>query len=196
MTQKTEPLLYTQTARHRILVAISWDERSDKAKALQRLTKSHTQHDLDLSCFVFDEDGEYIDFVGAMAQDAVDQTGAIYHSGDDATGEGLGDDESISVELAGLPETTKTIFFVTEIRSGHSFGEVADPRMRLADGMTDNDLSVLSMAAPENAAKQACVMAAIQRDKSSSTGWSLRLVNEYPDLKDVSDWGSYLRRYL
>lgn len=193
---KQIPLLYTQQARHRILVAISWDERSDKAKALQRLTGAHTQHDLDLSCFVYDQDGHYIDYVGSMAQDAVDQTGAIYHSGDDATGEGLGDDESISVELAGLPETTKTIFFVTEIRSAHTFGEVADPRMRLADGMSDEDLATLSMAAPENAGKAACVMAVIQRDHTSSTGWTLGIINEYPDLANVSDWGSYLTRYL
>ncbi|MFA5592251.1 MAG: TerD family protein [Micavibrio sp.] len=190
------PLLFTQSSRDRVLIAISWDERQDKASALQRLTGSHTQHDLDLSCFVYDSNGAYIDFVGAMAQDAVDETGAIYHSGDDATGEGLGDDESISCELAGLPRSTTDILFVCEIRSGHLFGDIADPRMRIADGMTDTNLLEIFMNGADGADKPACILARITRDNRSPTGWSYHAINDYPPIDDVSDWGGYLTRYL
>lgn len=193
----TQPLLFTPKARHRILVAISWDDRiGQQEKFLEKVRGGAEQHDLDISCFVFDETGAYIDFVGPMAQDSMDQSGAIYHSGDDATGEGDGDDEFVSCELAGLPADVHSLVFVTEIRSGHKFGEVAAPFMRIADGMTDRNLHELDMSGTAGEDREACVMARIFRDSASSTGWSLHIINEFPDLSDVPDWGTYLTRYL
>lgn len=192
----TTPLLHTPQGRQRILVAISWDERATKTTVMDRLRGTNQQHDLDVSCFVYDRSGNYIDFVGAMAQDSMDSTGAIYHSGDDATGEGLGDDESISCELSGLPDSTAHIVFVTEIRSNHVFHEIDDPYVRIADGMTDKNLFELHMATDRGQDTSACIMARIFRDRASPTGWSLHVIDEYPPLSDVSDWGSYLTRYL
>lgn len=189
------PLVYTKSTRDRILVAISWDVRAKKTTVVDVVLGTNQQHDLDLSCFVYDENGEYIDFVGSMAQDSMDQTGAIYHSGDDATGEGDGDDESISCELAGL-DHADSLIFVTEIRSNHTFSEVNDPYLRIADGMTNKNLFELHMAKDKGADKTACVMARIYRDSVSPTGWNLQIIDEYPALNDVSDWGSYLTRYL
>ncbi len=190
------PLDVTMKARMRIVVAISWDERVKKTTFIDKITGKDQQHDLDISCFVYDDAGEYIDFVGPMAQDSMDQTGCIYHSGDDATGQGSGDDEFISLELAGLPGDTDQIVFVTEIRSDHMFADVDAPSMRIADGMTDKNLAEFEMAKTEGKDRTACVMARIFRHKSSPTGWGVEIIDQYPDLADVSDWGSYLKRYL
>lgn len=191
------PLLFTTKARHRIVVAISWDDRiAGKEKFLEKVRGGAEQHDLDISCFVYNAAGEYIDFVGPMAQDSMDQSGAIYHSGDDATGEGDGDDEFISCELAGVPNDVHSLVFVTEIRSGHTFADVDAPSMRIADGMTNNNLFELDMSAAEGKDKEACIMARIFRDSGSPTGWKLHTIGDYPDLADVPDWGSYLTRYL
>ena len=192
-----ENLMFTVKARHRIVVAISWDDRvGQKERLLEKIRGGADQHDLDISCFVFDHDRNYIDFIGPMAQDSMDQSGAIYHSGDDATGEGGGDDEFISCELAGVPADVESLIFVTEIRSGHVFEQVDTPSMRIADGMTNNNLCELVMA--QNAGKNAaaCIMARIFRDSASPTGWKLHVIDEYPNLDDVTDWGSYLSRYL
>jgi len=193
---QTSPLLYTVKARERVLVAISWDARASKTTLMDRVRGTDQQYDLDLSCFVFDNTGAYIDFVGSMAQDGMDQTGCIYHSGDDATGEGGGDDESISIELAGLPETTRDIIFVAEIRSDHVFAQIGLPFARIADGMTNKNLFELNMDAPEGQERQACIIARITRDSGSPTGWSLHHIGEYPDLAGISDWAEYLRRYI
>jgi stress response protein SCP2 len=191
------PLLFTTKARHRIIVAISWDDRiAGKERILEKVRGGADQHDLDISCFVFNNRGEYIDFVGPMAQDSMDQSGAIYHSGDDATGEGGGDDEFISCELAGVPADVHSLVFVTEIRSGHTFAAVDAPSMRLADGMTNKNLYELEMTAAEGKDKEACVMARIFRDSGSPTGWKLHAIGDYPALSEVTDWGSYLTRYL
>jgi len=190
------PLLFTVKGRQRIVVAISWDVKAKKTTFVDKLTGKDQQHDLDISCFVYDENGDYIDFVGPMAQDSMDQTGCIYHSGDDATGEGSGDDEFISIELAGLPRETDQIMFVTEIRSDHVFSEVDAPSMRIADGMTNYDLHEYEMAKGVGRSSNACVMGRIFRHLGSPTGWGVQIIDEYPHLDDVSDWGSYLQRYL
>lgn len=189
------PLLHTLKARQRILVAISWDSRAAKVTLADRLRGTDQQHDLDLCCFVFDKNGGYIDFVGSMAQDSMDQTGAIYHSGDDATGEGGGDDETISCELANLP-LAEQIIFVTEIRSDHTFADIANPAMRIADGMTNKNLleAQMGVGAPEGS--KACIMAKIFRTPESPTGWSVELIDQYSDLSDVSDWAKFVTKYL
>jgi stress response protein SCP2 len=192
---ETKPLLFTPSARDRILVALNWNERSDKVTIKDKIRGTNQQHDLDIACFVFNESGEYIDFVGAMAQDAMDSTGCIYHSGDDSTGEGISDDETISVELGGLPFDTTDLFFVVEVMSDHSFSEVSNPSIRIADGMTDKNLHE-SHINTGDASKKAFLAARISRNDRSPTGWDLHIIEEYPDLSQVSDWGSYLSRYL
>ncbi len=188
------PLLYTVAARHRILAGLRWDVRQDGSTLVERIRGTHTQHDLDLSCYVFDERGEYIDYVSSMAQDSMDSTGAIYHSGDDATGEGDGDDETISCELAGLPRGTASLFFVCEIRSGQTFAQIANPAFRLADGMTNTNF--MDSPLGTDGQGEACIIARVFRDSTSPTGWKLQEILDYPALADVSDWGSYLTRYL
>ena len=192
----SSPLLHTKSGRERIVVAIRWDERSDKTTIIDTLRGTNQQFDIDLTCFVYDQSGEYIDFVGPMAQDSVGQFGAIYHSGDDATGAGSGDDEFISVELANLPDDTKDIIFVAEIRSNHVFGQIGAPFVRLADGMTDKNLFEHPLTTNTDKDKKACVMIKIGRDSASPTGWIMQTIGEYPALEEVSDWGYYLVRYL
>ena len=192
----TFPLEHTVSGRERILVALSWDERAH-ATFFDKVKRTNQQHDLDLSCFVYNASDEYVDFVGPMAQDNIDQHGCIYHSGDDAGGAGNLDDESISVELAGLPYDTESLIFVAEIRSDHTFEEIANPSVRIADGFSNKNLQTLKLAQPEEAqGKTACILARIYRDKGSPTGWGLQLIDQYPKLDDVSDWGTYLTRYL
>ncbi len=190
-----QPLLHTTKSRERIVVAINWDERA-KATIVDTVMRTNQQHDLDVSVFVYNKNGEYIDFVGSMAQDNMDQTGCIYHSGDDAGGAGNLDDEFISVELAGLPYDTDHLIFVTEIRSDHTFKDVVRPSMRIADGMTNKNLHEMPMAKRHGGDSTACIMARIYRSSTSETGWGLHIIDEYPKLDDVSDWGSYLTRYL
>ena len=193
----TFPLKHTVSGRERILVALSWDERAH-ATIIDKIKRQNQQHDLDLSVFVYNANDEYVDFVGPMAQDNLDQHGCIYHSGDDAGGAGDLDDEYISVELAGLPYDTESLVFVAEIRSDHGFEEIANPSMRIADGMTNKNLHQMKLAkdAEGTKGKQACVLARIYRDKASETGWTVRVIEEYPSLTEVSDWGTYLTRYL
>lgn len=190
------PLLHTLKARQRVVAAIRWDPREDKAGLIDRIRGTFQQHDLDITCFVFDERGEYIDFVGAEAQDGMDQSGCIYHSGDDMTGEGGGDDEFISAELAGLPDDVAHLVFVVEIRSNCVFGDIISPVARIADGMDDTNLLRIDLNDPAGAGKVACVFACISRNSASETGWTLHHIADFPDIAGIDDWGTYLVKYL
>ncbi|MCB1529799.1 MAG: TerD family protein [Rhodospirillales bacterium] len=189
------PLLYTAKSRERVVAGLSWDPRG-KTSMMDRLKGDNQQYDLDITCFVFDEYKEYIDFVGAEAQDSMDQSGAIYHSGDDMTGEGDEEDEFITVELAGLPDDAHHIVFLVEIRSNHVFGEIPNPFVRIVDSMTHEELFKANIAEEDGKDSAAYIFARIYRDRTSKTGWSLHYIGDYPDISQIEDWGKYLTRYL
>lgn len=195
MDQKFQPLLFTTQGRGRVLAGLRWDVREGKATIMDKLRGTNQQYDLDLSCFVFDDQGDYIDYIGAMAQDAVGHGGAVYHSGDDNTGEGGGDDETISCELAQIDGDVRTIIFVAEIRSNHTFADIDASRFRLADGATDKNLYEVAISDGRHEDKSACVLCAIRRDDLSETGWALQPIEDYPALSDIEEWGSWLSRY-
>jgi len=190
------PLNHTLKSRQRVLAGLSWDAREDKVGLMGKVMNTDSQHDLDISCYVYNRQGEFIDFVGAEAQDSMDQSGKIYHSGDDMSGAGEGDDESISAELAELPGNVHGIVYLIEIRSNHVFADIASPYVRLADGMTDNNLLEINISHDECTDKIAFVAFSIFRSIESSTGWMLYNVSEYPDIDQIEDWGGYLAQFV
>ena len=189
------PLLYTQAKRHRVVAGLSWDAREDKVSFVGRI-QGDTQHDLDISAFIYDHEGDFIDIVTAEATDAIDDSGAIYHSGDDQTGEGEGDDEHISVELAGLPDEIQSIIFVIESRSAHTFGHIAEINARIADGMSNSDLLKTDLNGEDGKDSIGYVFARLYPDDGSESGWMLHFIDEYPNTDDVEEWGAYLKKYL
>ncbi|QNA77902.1 TerD family protein [Streptomyces sp. So13.3] len=66
--------------------------------------------------------------------------GAIQHSGDNLTGAGAGDDETITVHLGGLPPEVTGLVFTVNSYSGQKFNKVAKAYCRLLDGATGEEL--------------------------------------------------------
>lgn len=190
------PLEHSLKARQRIVVAINWDPREQEAGFFDRLRGTHYQHDMDVMCFVFDHNREYIDYVGPEMQDSMDQSGCIYHSGDDQTGEGDTDDEFISIELAGLPEDVAHLVFLVEIRTKNTFGDILNPSARIFDGMSNQNLLETDISGPAAHGKAAFVFAHIYRDGSSPTGWMLHHVGDFPDIAQIQDWSAHLKAHL
>ncbi len=94
--------------------------------------------DLDVSCFLLDRNGKTVmdeDFVFYNNLEARD--GSVVHNGDNLTGAGDGDDESISIDLNGVPFEVTKIMFVMSIYKGEEkeqqMSSVRKPYIRLVN---------------------------------------------------------------
>ncbi|MGW9497632.1 TerD family protein [Streptomyces prasinus] len=75
--------------------------------------------------------------------------GAIKHSGDNLTGEGGGDDETITVDLGRLPQEVSGLVFTVNSFSGQKFTEVAKAYCRLLDATTGEELVRFDLTSAE-----------------------------------------------
>lgn len=92
-----------------IVVGVGWTLNAFDADSL----------DLDISCFLLNKDGKTRvdeDFVFYNNMEGCD--GAVQHNGDNLTGAGDGDDETISIDLNGVPYDIIKIMFVFSIYKG------------------------------------------------------------------------------
>jgi len=113
---------------NKILVGLGWDARITDGAAF----------DLDASCFLVNpsgkvrSDGDFCFYNNKIVAD-----GAVTHTGDNLTGAGEGDDESIKVELAKIPaDIDKVVFSVTihDAENRHqNFGQVSKAYIRVVN---------------------------------------------------------------
>lgn len=189
------PLNVTQEARHRVFVGLAWDPNEkynviDEAKALMGGKPIH--HDLDLSCYIYNAEKTLIQCVSAEAEHAVDKSGKIYHSGDNTEGLGDGDDEQISVELKDLDPAIAHIIFVANIKSGHNFGEVASPEIRLGDGYSDHTLHQADLSDARGKTSSSYIFARLYR---GADGWAVHNIDEFKDTKN-DDISAVAKNYI
>lgn len=189
-------LQYSREARHRVLCGLSWDPLQDNPefmRKLQNLGRNVESYDLDLACLIYDENGEIVDGVSARPEENVDQSGHIYHSGDSVDGDGDLDDESISLELRMLPDYVHHVVFVSEIQSVHTFSDVLNPSMRIADGKTDDTQLTCSLSRAEHGDDNAYIFARIYRH---GEGWMLHYIDEFFVGNDIEDLAGHVQQYL
>ena len=67
--------------------------------------------------------------------------GAVRHSGDNLTGDGKGDDEVITVDLARVPGQVTALLFVVSSYAGHTFHRIRNGYWRMVDGSTNAELA-------------------------------------------------------
>ena len=122
---KTDPSLT------KILIGLGWDERSTDG----------VDFDLDASAFLLCASGSVrnnTDFIFYNQLKSID--GSVQHTGDNRTGQGDGDDESLKVDLEKIPSEIQKVVFTVTIHEAESrrqnFGQVANAFIRVV-----NDLS-------------------------------------------------------
>ncbi|MGW6916618.1 TerD family protein [Kitasatospora sp. NPDC054939] len=133
--------------------------------------------DLDASCIAFDARREKLDTAWFMKLAIFN--GAIAHSGDNLTGEGGGDDESITVHLEGLPPEVCGLVFVVNSFSGQKFTEVKSAYCRLVDASSNQELVRFDLTQSES--RTGVVMCKLVRQYSGE--WVMTAIGEYVDAK-------------
>lgn len=115
----------------KITLGLGWDARVTDGAAF----------DLDASLFMVGEDGKVAadaDFIFYGNKASAD--GSVLHNGDNLTGEGDGDDETISIDLTNVPAGVKKLVAAITIHEAESrkqtFGQVSSSYIRVinADG--------------------------------------------------------------
>ncbi|MGW1071844.1 TerD family protein [Streptomyces sp. NPDC002537] len=137
--------------------------------------------DLDASVIAYGPDRNMIDacYFGKLQI----LNGAIQHSGDNLTGEGAGDDESITVHMDGLPPEVTGLVFTVSSFNGQKFTQVAKAYCRLLDARTGEELVRFDLTGSE--AKTGVLMCKFVRQYSGE--WEMTAIGEYVKSKTVRD---------
>lgn len=112
-----------------VLVGLGWDVRTT------------TGADFDASALLLNESGKVVsDQHFVFYNNLKSPDGSVEHTGDNLTGEGEGDDESVKVNLAAVPMDVTRIVFPVSIHDaenrGQSFGQVRNAFIRVANQFT------------------------------------------------------------
>ncbi len=120
----------------KILIGLGWDTRSSDGSAF----------DLDASAFLLKEgdkvrsDADFIFYNQLKSTD-----GSVEHTGDNTTGEGDGDDETVKVDLSRVPADVQKISIAVTIHDADSrkqnFGMVTNAFIRVVNEANNGELA-------------------------------------------------------
>jgi tellurium resistance protein TerZ len=122
---------------------------------------------LDASAILLDSDKKVVDTV--WFQQLQSKDGSVRHSGDNLTGDGDGDDERISIDLAGVSPSVTSIVLVVTSFQGQTFDKVRNVFARVIDTSTGRETEVVKYNLADAGNKTASVIAKLTR---SGAGWT------------------------
>ena len=126
----------TDPGMKNVLIGLGWDVRATDGQ----------DYDLDASVFLLAENGKVrndLDFIFYNNLRSAD--GSVEHTGDNRTGEGDGDDESIKIKLDKIPADVAKLVFVVTIHDAtvrrQNFGQVEGAFIRLVNDDTQIEVT-------------------------------------------------------
>ena len=152
-----------------VVVGLGWDARTTDGRAF----------DLDASAIVANADGQVIsDKHFIFFNNLASPEGAVRHSGDNLTGEGGGDDEQVTVNLAGLPPEAARVVFPVSIyegdTAGQSFGQVRNAFIRVVNQADSTELARYDLS-EDASTETAMIFGELYR---SNDEWKFRAVGQ------------------
>ncbi|ABC21694.1 TerD family protein [Rhodospirillum rubrum] len=155
----------------RIFMGLGWDAAKKGGLLGGLFGGGGGDIDLDASCLVFDDAGQPVDQIWFRQLSGVN--GAIVHTGDNVTGAGDGDDETIKVDLSRLPASVKSLVFVVNSFRGQTFDKVANAKCRVVDDTSGVELASFTLS--EAGSHTGLVMAKIYRHNDE---WKIHAIGE------------------
>lgn len=155
-------------ALRRVAMGLGWDP-----------ARRGSDIDLDASVIVVDAKGRKVDAVWFMAKTAYNR--AIEHSGDNLTGAGDGDDETITVDLARLPAEAYALVFTVNSFRGQKFTEVRNAYCRLLD--VESGAELVRFDLTDSEPSTGVIMSVLIRQGGA---WDMTAVGEFHEGKSAS----------
>lgn len=148
-----------------VRMGLGWDAVKKKG-----LFGSRSQSiDLDASALLFDAAGNLVDQV--WFRQLRSQDGSVQHTGDNRTGAGDGDDESIRVNLGSVPANISTLVFTVNSFTGQDFSQIENAFCRLVDESDESEIARYTLTG--SGSHNAQIMAKVTRD---GAGWSMTAI--------------------
>ena len=125
----------TNPSLKNVLVGLGWDARSTDGQ----------DFDLDASVFMATENGKVpSDRHFIFYNQLVSPCGGVEHTGDNLTGDGDGDDESVIVRLDKVESNIKSLFITVTIHDAEArrqnFGQVSNAFVRIVNNDTSDEI--------------------------------------------------------
>lgn len=150
-----------------VRMGLGWD--AIKKKGLFGGTKE-VSVDLDASAILFAADKRVLDVVYYGNLRSADNS--LIHTGDNLTGQGDGDDESIMVDLPRVSPQVAHIVFVVSSYSGQNFSQIENAFARVVDS-ADRDSELVRYQLTGSGSHTAVIMARVSRQ---GAGWTFTAI--------------------
>jgi tellurium resistance protein TerZ len=154
----------------RIALGVGWDMVAAKG-FFAKLGGGTDSIDLDASCLAFDATGNVVDIV--WFQKLTSDDGSIRHSGDNLTGEGDGDDETIAIDLTRLPSNVETLVLTVTSFQGQTFDKVQNAFGRVIDLSNNKELARYDIS--DSGAYTGLILSSLKR---SGGEWIYKAIGE------------------
>lgn len=161
-----------------ISLGLGWDPV--KAGFLGKLMGNGGEIDLDASCILLDSDLQPVDLV--WFRQLKSQDGSIKHSGDNRTGDGNGDDETIHVDLQRLPAAVKHLVFTVNSFTGQTFEKVENAYCRIVNAGNKSELARFNLS--ERGGHTGIVMASLSRENGD---WQFKAIGKTTNGRTADD---------
>lgn len=165
----------------KIRLGLGWDSAVPAKRGFFGGAKT-VEIDLDASALLFDANKQPLDLV--FFNNLKSKDGSVKHAGDNLTGAGDGDDESITVELGSVSPAVAHIVFVITSYSQQTFDMVENAFCRVIDESVPASPEVAKYQLTESGRHTAMIMAKLSR---GADGWNFQAIGTPANGKTAHD---------
>ncbi|MFF0094234.1 TerD family protein [Streptomyces canus] len=160
-------------------IGVSWDPTAGASGGVMGKLRRKTGTDLDLIAIAM-HDGDPVRLAGLDSLDPIGN-GSLLHSGDNQTGHGDGDDETVTVEFAKIPpHITSIVFVAAAYKKGSSFQKARNISFKVYDASGGSSQQVADIWPSMLTTDNGCAVAKAVR---VGTTWKLEVINTTGKIK-------------
>lgn len=160
-------------------IGVSWDPTAGSSGGMMGMLRRKSGTDLDLIAIAM-QGGDPVRLAGLDSLDPMGN-GSLVHSGDNQTGRGEGDDETVMVEFARIPPNiTSIVFIAAAYKKGSSFQKARNISFKVYDATGGTTQQVADIWPSLLTQDNGCAVA-----KAVRTGgaWKLEVINTTGKIK-------------
>lgn len=154
-------------------IGVSWDPTAGSSGGVMGMLRRKTGTDLDLIAIAM-QDRDPVRLAGLDSLDPMGNS-SLVHSGDNQTGRGDGDDETVTVEFARIPpQITSIVFIAAAFKKGSSFQKARNISFKVYDATGGSTQQVADIWPSLLSQDNGCAVAKAVRVDGN---WKLEVIN-------------------